>query len=226
MKKLAAKVLMLLLTTIPVCSYAEIDFSGIISAIGSLAGINLQILEQAQQQFTEVSNINANLGTYLNGKNQFGAKGYEKNIFEWGDSVKNWQEVLTISKEGNESPLKKKIAEFADQFPIHEIENLPNAIEKEYYQLQAQTVVTARAAAELTYQQTIKQEKVLQKLHEDIDQVESEKAASDLGNRLLSEQARASLQQTKMLSTLVQQQAVDAQERAKRMKEDLEFFAS
>lgn len=223
MKHLVRCILFAVAITLPVSSYANwIDtLKDISRAIIKLYGVNVEMKDIDRNQLDQLKGINNS----LLGKHNYGSRDYDDDAYSWGMSANSWQQILALSRNGGgNGQLGDTILSLAKEYPIQDDFNSPNTTESDYYRLQAQTSLASRSAAELSYKQAVEQEKRMRTLHDLIDQVEDEKSASDLNNRLSSEQAMTSLQQTKLLSILVQQQAVAAQEKANRAKEDMEFY--
>lgn len=218
MNKIASIILVFASISLTTPTYA-IGWVELANALLKIANVNTDILNANKQEIIQFKEMNE----HLYGTHTYGRRYYDSDGYSWGGS--SWQDVLALSKNGGAvGQLEKTVQTLAKEYPIQGSFNSPNEIERAYYRLQAQTALAARSAAEVSYQQAVKQEKNMHKLHDLIDQVEDEKSASDLNNRFASEQAMTSLQQTKLLSILVQQQAVAAQARANRAKEDMEFF--
>lgn len=220
MKRYASVILIGLMLVFPVSSYA-IGWKALLDAVLKMYGVNLETRDINADQ---LSRLNELQGT-LTGNHSYGQASYDSDAYSWGNSTSSWQQVLALSRNGGgNGQLGETILSLSKDYPIQNNFNSPNKTESDYYRLQAQTSLASRSAAEVSYQQAVDQEKRMRALHDMIDQVEDEKSASDLNNRLSSEQTMTSLQQTKLLSILVQQQAVSAQEKANRAKEDMEFF--
>lgn len=220
MKNVIKILSLMIILCVPTASFA-FDWNDLLNAILKMYDIDLETKEINEKQLDSLKDLNKALA----GRHGYGNQSYDSNAYAWGNGSDSWQEVLALSKKGGgNGQLGESILSLAKQYPIKDSFNSPNQTEKDYYRLQAQTSLASRSAAEVSYQQAVKQEKTMRALHDLIDKTEDEKSASDLNNRLSSEQAMTSLQQTKLLSILVQQQAVNSQERANRAKEDMEFF--
>jgi hypothetical protein len=220
MKKLIKTVSLILVLILPTTSFA-LDWNDLFNAVLKMYDLDLETNDLSKKQLDQLENLNG----ALTGKHGYGNKNYDDSAYAWGSGSNSWQDILALSKRGGgNGQLGEVMLSLAKEYPIKNSFESPNQTEKDYYRLQAQTSLASRSAAEVSYQQAVKQEKTMRSLHDLIDKTEDEKSASDLNNRLSSEQAMTSLQQTKLLSILVQQQAVAAQERTNRAKEDMEFF--
>lgn len=220
MKKIAALLTCCLTLTLSTPTFA-LDWTDLINYVAQMYNIDLKIDELNEQ---EVAGINSVLAA-LTGTHSYGSQYYDSERYLWGKNAGNWQEILALSHEGGgDGALGQSMKLLANDFPIKNDFNSLNIVERDYYRLQAQTSLISRSAAQLAYKQAVNQEHTMQSLHELIDKTADEKSASDLNNRLTSEQVMTNVQQTKLLSVLVEQQAVRAQEQANRAKEDMEFF--
>jgi len=223
MKRLLSCLLLSCTLILPISSYANwIDtLKDISRAIMKMYNVNVDMKNLDQNQLDQLKDINSG----LTGKHNYGSRDYDENAYSWGNSTNSWREIMALSRDGGgNGQLGETIIALAKDYPIQSDFESPNKTETDYYRMQAQSSLASRSAAELSYKQAVEQEKRMRTLHDLIDQVEDEKSASDLNNRLSSETAMTSLQQTKLLSILVQQQAVAAQEKSNRAKEDMEFF--
>tara|TARA_R110000868_G_scaffold207266_3_gene456242 strand:+ start:3309 stop:3989 length:681 start_codon:yes stop_codon:yes gene_type:complete len=161
----------------------------------------------------------------LTGTHRYGGRNYDRYAYAWGDRTGDWQQILSLSRSGNSNgEVASRMVELAKEFPIRNSLNSTNNVENDYYTLQAQTALSSRSTSEVAYRQAVREEKTLRELHDMIDSAADEKSASDLSNRVATEHAMTSVQQTKLLSILVQQAAVNAQEKANRAREDMEFY--
>lgn len=220
MKTLIKVIFLIIALSLSTTSVA-LELDDLFYAVLKMYDIDLETNDLSKKQLHQLENLNDS----LSGKHGYGNKNYNDNAYAWGGGTNSWQEILALSKRGGgNGQLGETMLSLAKEYPIKNSFESPNQTEKDYYRLQAQTSLASRSAAEVSYQQAVKQEKTMRSLHDLIDKTENEKSASDLNNRLASEQAMTSLQQTKLLSILVQQQAVAAQERTNRAKEDMEFF--
>jgi len=195
------------------------EIMDIVNMVAQMYGINVDIFDNGVDQLSQLQALEKNLsGTFKLG-NQY----YSSERYAWGNQSDSWQSIIAMSKNGTgNGQLGKTILSIAKDFSIDSV-NSPNSIENEYYKLQAATALSSRSASEVTFEQAVKEEKTL-KLHSLIDTITTQKEATDFNNRIASEQAITSVQQTKLLSILVQQEAIRAQERANRAREDMEFF--
>jgi len=196
------------------------EIMDIVNMVAQMYGINVDIFDNGVDQLSQLQALEKNLsGTFKLG-NQY----YSSERYAWGNQSDSWQSIIAMSKNGTgNGQLGKTILSIAKDFSIDSV-NSPNSIENEYYKLQAATALSSRSASEVTFEQAVKEEKTLKKLHSLIDTITTQKEATDFNNRIASEQAITSVQQTKLLSILVQQEAIRAQERANRAREDMEFF--
>lgn len=158
----------------------------------------------------------------LIGTHQFGDSEYNDNRFDWG--AKNWQEILAMSNGKGSGDLADAVNQVKDQFSYGSSLDSKSESENKYYDLIYKTSVVSRAASDVAYKQASNEEKTISKLNGKIDTAQDEKSASDLNNRFASEQASSSLQQTKLLSVLVQQNSIDQQEKINRAKETMDFL--
>lgn len=220
MKSKVKVITLIIILSIPMSSFA-FDLDDLFNAVLKMYDIDLETKDLNEKQLDKLKDLSSSLA----GKHGYGNHNYDNGAYAWGNGSNSWQDILALSRKGGgDGRLGETILSLAKQYPIKNSFESPNQTEKDYYRLQAQTSLASRSAAEVSYQQAVQQEKSMRALHDLIDKTEDEKSASDLNNRLSSEQAMTSLQQTKLLSILVQQQAVNAQERANRAKEDMEFF--
>lgn len=217
-KFLAASLLLTLM--IPTTASAEIDWGDIFNMIAGMYGVSLDTNKIDKDQLDKLKDINNS----LTGTHNYGNKNYDKNTYVWGNGTDDWQQVLAMSRNGGSGELGSTISELSKQFPMTGSLKSRNPVENDYYDLQARTALASRSSAEVAYKQAVKEEKTMRNLHDMIDHAEDQKSAADLNNRFAAENAMTNVQQTKLLSILVQQQAVSAQEKANRAKEDMEFF--
>lgn len=220
MKRLTAYISIILITILPVTSHASI-WKSLLKAAWDTYGVNLDIKNFSIDQLDQLKSLNGS----LTGTHSYGSRYYDDKIYDWGSHTDSWQHVLSLARNGGGSgELGETIISLAKEFPMTGSLNSKNQVENDYYKLQAQTALSSRSASEVAYQQAIREEKNMKKLHHMIDYAADEKSAADLNNRFSSEQAFTSVQQMKLLAILVQQQAVNSQERANRAREDMEFF--
>ncbi len=193
--------------------------------LGKILGENVLISEQALKQVKSLSSIHEGLEKGLLGTHTYGGKFYDSLAYDWGGQADDWQKILSMSKNRNGSGnLSSVIGRVANQFPVQSQLGSTNSLENEYYDLQASTAIATRSGSELAFNQAVKNEKNIRQLHREIDQAPDAKSAADLNNRLASENAMLSVQQTKLLAMIAQQAAVEAQARAIRAQEDKAFF--
>lgn len=160
----------------------------------------------------------------LIGTHSYGKMNYDNNLFDWGKGSNNLQDMLSLYKSGNGGRLAQVSNDLEKQFPISNSLGSPSQTENEYYLLQAQTTLASRSSSQVAFEQVSKESKVIEDLHNEIDKAKDNKSAVDLNNRLVSEENNMSIQQTKLLALLVQQEAINSQEQANHTKESVEFF--
>jgi len=141
----------------------------------------------------------------------------------WGNDATNWESVLALADNHSNSELGQEISRLSHDFPIEHL-NSNNDIENQYYRLQAQTTLASRAAAELSYRQASQSAAKMQQLKNQIDSTPDAKSAADLNNRLALENANISVQQTKLLAILVEQNALESQQKANAALYNAKFF--
>lgn len=219
---IASLLIGLMMTVIALPVYADPDGDLILTAI---LGKDALIYEQALMQVKSLVDIHDGLQKGLLGTHTYGGQFYDSSAYDWGDQADDWQKILAMSKNRNGSGnLSSVIGRVANQFPVQSQLGSTNSIENEYYDLQASTAIATRSGSELAFNQAVKNEKNIRQLHREIDQAPDAKSAADLNNRLASENAMLSVQQTKLLAMIAQQAAVEAQARAIRAQEDKAFF--
>lgn len=200
-----------------------------ISALAEPWGIIINALMQMatseagidQSSLSEVSSLDK-ITNGLSGVHNYGRIGYNDSRYSWG--ANNWQEILAMANGGGSGDLADAIGRLRGEFPSNEPLNSNNDSENKYYDLVYKTALASRAASEVAYKQANDEEKTVSNLNKQIDMAQDEKSASDLNNRLAAEQASSSLQQTKLLSVIVQQQAIEQQEKTNIAKENMKFL--
>ena len=202
--------------------YADPAGDAILSLI---LGKDAEILMNAIKQMESLGLIQEGLEQGLLGTHSYGSQYYNEDNYRWGGGSDDWQSILAMSRHGaSNGALSDIVSHVSKQFPVNHSLGSTNAVENEYYELQARTAIAARSGSELAFNQTSHDEENIRRLHRKIDQAEDSKSATDLNNRFASENAMLSIQQTKLLAMLVQQAAVDAQARSIRAQEDKDIF--
>jgi hypothetical protein len=204
----------------PSLAFADFDPSDIIKIVGKIYGVNLDIKNLNDLQVNRLDSVVKG----LTGTHSYGSMIFDQNQYDWGSGANSWQDILAMSLNGSGSgQLGSVIQRLSKEYPIEALHS-QNKTENEYYLLQAQTTLASRSSSQLAFDQVAKEEQVMKALQAAIDKSQDSKSAADLNNRLIAEQNNLSIQQAKLLAVLVQQVAVDAQEKANRAKEDAEFF--
>lgn len=161
----------------------------------------------------------------LTGVHSYGSDQYNSQQLNWGDDATSWQSILALAqRQGSGSPLGSSIKRLNQEYPIQEHLVNGNDAENQYYRLQAQTALAARASAEVSFAKMNEEATTMNNLNYKIDATPDSKSATDLNNRLASENARIAIEQTKLLAIIVQQNAVAAQEKANLAKQNAQFF--
>lgn len=224
-------------------------WSDIFIKLSQLYGLNLDMrninrdqLEQMrsiasinQSQLTEVRDLkginqtqNQRLTSILGGltgTHSYGSQYYDANQYNWGNDASSWQSILALAKnQGSGSALGSVINRLSRDYPTLDSLGAKNDAETQYYRMQAQTTLASRATAQLSFEQMLQAAKTMQQLHAQIDKTQDAKAATDLNNRLAIEQANIGIQQTKLLAILVEQTAIDAQQKSNAAKQTAKFF--
>ncbi len=196
-----------------------IGWQMLFDAVMKTYGVNLEMRDQNAESLDAIRDLNNN----LSGTHSYGGRNYDADSYNWG--ANNWQEILSMSRMGSgHGELAETTMRLAKDFPIDGSLHSPNKIENDYYDLQARTALASRSTSEVAYQQAVREEKTMHNLHRMIDTTPDSKSAADLNNRLTTEDAMNSIQQTKLLAVLVQQAALTEQEKVNRAREDKEFF--
>jgi hypothetical protein len=217
---------LLLLCGVTQNAYA-VNWKLIVDSLTKIYGVNLD-LKQLDQNILDMnkdqlSDINAVMEG-LTGTHSYGEMEYDPNQFNWGSRSGKWQDVLSLYQSESHDPLAQVSDHLEKQFPISNNLNQGNPTENAYYLLQAQTTLASRSSSQLAFDQVSKETEIIEHLHHQIDKAKDTKSSTDLNNRLVSEQNAMSIQQTKLLATLVQQWAVAAQEKANHSQENSTFF--
>lgn len=219
MKKLLALIAASLLCFSPITHASLRD---ILQAIVKLYGVNLEMKDLNQDQLKSLNNLTKT----QSGTHSYGLDQYDANRYAWGKGTDDWQQMLSLSRGGGgQGEVGHTVNRLGNEFPIVKNLESPNPIANDYYVLQAQTALAARASSEVAYKQAVRQETTMKQLHQKIDQTPDSKSAQDLSNRLSAENAMNSVQQTKLLAVLVQQAAIADQAEANRAKENKAFFS-
>lgn len=227
-KILANLVLATLAGLLSIPAYAEVDGMVLIPIIKKILSENSKIKKindlMSKTGLNQLDSLKS-IQSGLLGTHEYGGRLYDSSAYDWGDQADDWQKILVMSKNRNGSGnLSSVIGRVANQFPVQSQLGSTNSLENEYYDLQASTAIATRSGSELAFNQAVKNEKNIRQLHREIDQAPDAKSAADLNNRLASENAMLSVQQTKLLAMIAQQAAVEAQARAIRAQEDKTFF--
>ena len=197
------------------------NISDIVNVLSHIYGVNLDMKNINQDELQQLRDLSRG----LTGTHQYGAQYNDPNAFSWGGSTDRWQDLLSLSNGGMANgPLSSRMERLSRPFPIRDTLHSPNDRENEYYRLQAQTTLASRASSEVAFEQVNQEASVIHQLQSEIDRTPDTKSALDLNNRLLAEQNKLSIQETKLLVLLVQQTSVDSQGKANRAVEDAEFF--
>lgn len=219
------KIILLLVMTFlmaPVSSFADpFDAAVIVEVLNEIFSVNKEISNYSEQ----IKNFNADIVSGLTGLHNYGANYYDPNLFLWGNKLTNWQDVIDAAKNGHaDGEMGNAIRDLAKQFPVAKDNLGDNDLQNNYYLLQAQTNLAARASSQVTFEKLNKEAETLKQLHQLIDQAQDNKSAVDLSNRLATEQSNISIQQAKLLAVLVEQAAIANQEKTNHIKENEDFF--
>lgn len=172
--------------------------------LGKLKDLHTQSIQQLSQQYGAIT------GNY-----GLGNLGYKTDLQSWGKGTERWQSVLQVYQQGgNPGSLSDVAKQLQQQFPIHpsHVANPnPNSMDAKFYELQAKTALTSRAASQMDYDNVQKQMDYMQHLHKEIDKTQNIKSAMDLQNRLLLENNKIQLELLRASALQNQQQAIHAQ---------------
>jgi hypothetical protein len=211
----------ILLSLIFVCplARAQIDYLEILTVVGKIYGINLDIKNNGEIQNQQLKALVKG----ITGTHNYGQLYFDNNNTNWGNNVTNWKDLVALSKAGGSGPLGSIIFNISKEVPIDPLNSGLPELDRMYL-LSAQTSVITRSASQLTYDQMNTAEKTIKLLRIEVDKTKDSKSAADLNNRLLVEQNTLSIQQIKLISILAQQFATEAQERIVARKNDETFL--
>jgi hypothetical protein len=151
----------------------------------------------------------------LTGHSGYGTLNYDQNAMNWGNGSDKWESVVNLY-DSNNSGLGQTMTHMGSDFPIitepqTTFNPYTSTSEKTIDILQSKTTLAARASSQVAFDKIAAEEKVIATLNQQIEHAPNAKAAADLNNRLLAENANITLQVEKLLAVLVQQQAVESQ---------------
>lgn len=193
--------------TFPITSNA-IGWKALFDAMTKIYGINLDMKNLDADQLSKLND----LADSLKGTHDYGGQYYNANDYGWGNGTSDWQSILSMARSGGgDGELGSAISQLSRQFPISGGLNSGNDVENTYYDLQARDALASRSSSELAYKRSVEAERTMKNLHDLIDKTKDSKSAQDLNNRFASESAMNNIQQTKLLSILVQQASLAEQ---------------
>jgi hypothetical protein len=133
----------------------------------------------------------------------------------YGGGAGDWANVMRMAEAGGgQGELGNMLNELSGQFPANRSlfnRGIHDDKQQQYYALQAQTILAARAASHLDYNKIERQIQYQQMLQQQIEKANDLKAAVDLNNRIHIESNLINLEILRQVALLNQQQAVTQQ---------------
>lgn len=154
----------------------------------------------------------------MTGTNKWGTQNFT-DFQTWGSGADNWQNVLNMAQSGgNSSLLGQEMQQIANQFPINtSLYNSinPNTTDQNFYALQSQTALAARAASQLGFDKIQDHLNYINNnLRTQIGTTADLKTSVDLQSRILVENTLVQLEMLRQLALSNQQQSIEAQAEA------------
>lgn len=174
-------------------------------------------ISQLQEQLLQ--NIKSQIGTQITGSYGLGSYNWNQNpsLQYLGDENGSWEDTLKIYENGgNPGDLASTISTLNQQFPIQSNLNTVTdfntyTTNQNYYDVQAQTALAARAASQVSYDNLQKEITYEESLEQQIDTTGNIKAAIDLQNRLQVENNLIELNMLRLEAVNSQQQSIASQ---------------
>ncbi len=191
-------------------SYADV-FSDILGQLESQTSLQQQI-QQYTSQLPQLQQQTINQLMNSSGAN-FGQENFNPNLQSWGSNLFNWNSVLTAYQNGG-SQVAGLAQQLNNQFPIQQSSMAnpnPQSVDAQYYTVQSQTALAARAASQYDYNNIQNQITYVQNLLSLIPQTKTVKDALDLQNRIQVESSLIQLEMLRLSSLSNQQQAIQVQ---------------
>ena len=204
---------------------SPINVSGIIDAIMKTYGVNMEQLETAKNQSSELArsykiyeeqlkNLQESKSA-LTGKNNYGLKDFKTYTSTWSNSANNMNELLAAYK-ANDGLVASVAATREQEFPL-DLEIMSNSKfnkrDSDYHKLSAKTALSTRSASETEFNRIEGKIKDQEQLQKSIDNSQTLKHSVDLLVRMQAEGNKIMLENLRMLSILTQQAAISEQER-------------
>lgn len=211
--------------------------AGIIKAIMKQYGVNLDQLEtnykELEELYRQYEMFEKQLKSLdesknaLTGKNGFGWANAKSSARAWLSNEQNIKNLLNSYKSSS-SQFGRLAQEHEKQFPIDAGSFMGSDYTQkdiDYYNLSAKTVLSARTASELEFNNIDTKLEAQEILQRKIDTTNDVKAAIDLLARLQAENNKIQLENLRMLSVLTQQEAVSEQARINAMAQNAKFLS-
>ena len=133
----------------------------------------------------------------------------------YGNDARSWENVMQLAESGNGTgALGQALNAIVNQFPIDKNgfnAGVTNANNQQYYLLESQTILAARAASQLDYDKVQDQISYQQMLQQQIEKTKDIKSAMDLNNRVQVEANLINLEVLRQAAISNQQRAVSEQ---------------
>ncbi len=208
-----------------ICSEANANwFADIVNRIEKTNVINTDILNSQNAELNveqdiltsqkEVENLLRGVNESMIGHSGWGD--YQSHDYQsYGNGSSNWNDVLIMAQVGRgDGDLGSVMGNLANQFPSDE-DVFNHAVNEkrnqQYYALQTQTILAARATSQLDYNKIQDQILYQQMLQQQIEKTKDVKAALDLNNRIQVEGNLINLQILRQAAVGSQQQAIHDQ---------------
>lgn len=162
----------------------------------------------------------------LTSQNSWGNFNYNPNLQSWGNNTQSWNSILTLYQQGGGSGVGNIAKQLNKQFPIQTPSTVyPNAnsIDAQYYQVQSQTALAARAASQFDYNNIQNEIANLQTLHDQINNTEDLKSSMDLSNRFQYESTMLEIELLRLTALNSQVEAVTAQGQSNAVVDNANF---
>lgn len=180
-------------------------------------------IQQTIQQYTQ--SLPA-MQQALTSQNSWGSFHYDQNLQSWGSNTQSWNSVLTLYQQGGGSGVGSIAKQLNNQFPIQapsKVYQNANSIDAQYYQVQSQTALAARAASQFDYNNIQNEIANLQALHDQINSTQDLKSSMDLSNRFQYESTMLEIELLRLTALNSQVQAVTAQGQSNAVVDNTNF---
>lgn len=168
---------------------------------------------------SDIASLTGKVQGDMTGSYGWGTNGFQ-DFQSWGSDATNWNSVISVAQNGGSGSSSElgQMMQTIQNSPNQVVFN-PNAFQQtdsntndeNYYAMQAQTTIAARAASQVDFNNIQNQINYENGLRQDIENTTNLKAAVDLQNRLTAENNLIQLEILRQVALMNQQKSVSAQ---------------